>query len=759
MANPLTAVARGAVNTVGDGAKRVKDSLAATMPNPAKMAYGLGLGLGPLIQNIVKEMKKDKKTSDDKVVKKLDETKKTTEKSQGKMDGQLSKMTTQLAMSNALLKEIRNLQIKQITAVNKQNGIGNSGRMIRESDSRIQAATVASITSPASSTKEEGGSSGIKTLLGLGIGAVALGEIWKMLPSDMKDDIKKSAGSMVSGAANMWLSALKESPGLTLLGTYMATKMTGLFDLAFGTAKATIVAGKALGRAPEMVNNAAKAASGFFEGPNAAPGVGNALRRYAGMEQKLGGKTVAELAKEYKDLAKYTDKVYASEVFTGKYGEKGLEAIKAATTDIEAVSGLAKASGALKTAARIATPLAIGADLGYGAYDYYQAGADEKKGKISAEEASKRKGGAVGRTGGSLAGGTAGAWAGSNIGAVAGGVIGGGIGLMFGGIGAVPGAAFGTTAGRFLGGALGGYYGATSGGDAGKSVGESLSGQPTAAGTGESNTGNMLSANKEFDYDKYIKLVGQNESGNNYGNDNHIGFLGRYQFGSSALETLGLLKPGSSAAFGDRGGNAAVYHDEAWTNNLSREKFLSDPVLQDEIMKRYTSAHYQALEKAGVVKQGMKGEDLASRLYAAHHGGVGGATRLFQRGQDTGDFAYAGSSVGGSANKMLAQYSGNASTTSPYTQMASGPSGGLTPSSLSSQSAMMSQTFAQAQQSFDAMSKAMFGQSLNIDMSNHINSAIKEAGQSGGGLAGLMTSNPNNPITKMAFNATGVPTT
>jgi hypothetical protein len=244
MANPLTAVARGAINTVGDGAKRVKDSLAQTMPNPAKMAYGLGLGLGPLIQNIVKEMKKDKKTSDDKVVKKLDETKKTTEKSQGKMDGQLSKMTTQLAMSNALLKEIRNLQIKQIAAVAKQSGLNSSGRMIRESDARIEAATVASIAPPSSSNQDGSTTSGIKTLLGIGLGGMALGELWKMIPSTTKDEIKQGASSLVTGVADLWLESLKSSPALTLLGTYMGAKMLGLVDLAVLTAKTGILAWK-----------------------------------------------------------------------------------------------------------------------------------------------------------------------------------------------------------------------------------------------------------------------------------------------------------------------------------------------------------------------------------------------------------------------------------------------------------------------------------------------------------------------------------
>lgn len=757
MANPLTAVARGAANTVGAGARRAAENVAATIPNPAKMAYNIGLGIGPLIQNIVKEMKDKDKKSGDNVVKKLEETKKSQEKGQGKVSTEMGKMTAQLSMSNALLKEIRNLQIKQLASAQKQAGGigGTTNRMIRQSDARVEAASVASIAAPKGTNSDDSGASGIKTLLGLGLGAVALTEVWKMLPDDMKNDVKKGASSMVSGAADMWLSALKESPALTLLGTYMLTKMTGLFDLAFGTAKAGIAAGKVIGRTPEMVNDLANK----IQPAGAAPGVGNALRRYAGMEERLGGKTVTELAKEYKELAKYTDKVYASEVFTGKYGEKGLEAIKAATTDIEAVSGLAKASGVLKTVSRVAAPLAIAGDVGYGAYDYYNAGQEEKKGNISAEEAAKRRGGAVGRTGGSLAGGAAGAWSGSNIGAGVGAVIGGGIGLMFGGIGAVPGAAYGAMAGRFLGGGIGGYYGATAGGDAGRYVGEGVattfSDQPTVAGTGTSAKSPLIGG--DFDYEKYIKLAGQNESGNNYGNDNRVGFLGRYQFGSSALETLGILKSGSTAAFGDKGAGAAVYHPEAWNNGLSRDAFLSNSQLQDELMSKFTEANARALRKSGVITDGMKGEDIASRLYAAHHGGAGGANKFFREGRDTADFANPNSTVATSANKMLAQYSGNAAATTPYTQVASGPNSNITASSLSSQSAMMASSLADAQTSWNAMSKAMFGSEIKIDMSKEINNILGSgAGQTP--MAGLMTNNANNPLNKMIFDALGVRT-
>lgn len=164
-----------------------------------------------------------------------------------------------------------------------------------------------------------------------------------------------------------------------------------------------------------------------------------------------------------------------------------------------------------------------------------------------------------------------------------------------------------------------------------------------------------------FDFFKYRELVGQKESGGNYSADNKVGFIGKYQFGSMALEDMGLLKKGSSKQYGATGSNAAVYQPEAWTSGYSLQSYLSDAPLQDKLMKQYTDMNYASLIKNKVITSGLSGSDIASRLYAAHHGGAGGAAKLFKEGKDTRDFAFESASVGTSAEFMKSAYGGKGS--------------------------------------------------------------------------------------------------
>jgi len=160
-----------------------------------------------------------------------------------------------------------------------------------------------------------------------------------------------------------------------------------------------------------------------------------------------------------------------------------------------------------------------------------------------------------------------------------------------------------------------------------------------------------------FDYDKYKELVAKQESGNDYRIDNKFGFLGKYQFGAQALETFGYLKKGSS-----KGNNNAVYDPNNWTGKdgiKNKDDFLNNLQVQEDLMKKYTKMNMIGLDKAGVMK-GVEGDGAAisSRLYAAHHGGVGGAKALFLEGKDTKDTYLSNASVGKSATNMASLYSG-----------------------------------------------------------------------------------------------------
>jgi hypothetical protein len=159
-----------------------------------------------------------------------------------------------------------------------------------------------------------------------------------------------------------------------------------------------------------------------------------------------------------------------------------------------------------------------------------------------------------------------------------------------------------------------------------------------------------------FDFEKYKELVAQQESGNR-SIDNGKGFLGKYQFGAQALETFGYLKKGTS-----KSNDNAVYDPNNWTGKdgmKNKDDFLNNLQIQEDLMKKYTQMNLVGLNKAGVMKDVTQdGAAIASRLYAAHHGGVGGAKALFLEGKNTNDKYLPGASVGKSADNMASLYSG-----------------------------------------------------------------------------------------------------
>lgn len=175
--------------------------------------------------------------------------------------------------------------------------------------------------------------------------------------------------------------------------------------------------------------------------------------------------------------------------------------------------------------------------------------------------------------------------------------------------------------------------------------------------------GSDSQSSEKFDLDKYLNLVGNYESGNSYTNDNKVGFLGKYQFGAQALETFGYLKPGSS-----KGNDNAVYDDKNWTGRdgiKSAKDFLNNSSIQDRIAKDYTMSHLSQLKRKGIITDDMSGDEISARLYAAHHGGVGGAENLFVKGVDTRDNYFNNASVKTSADKMRLAYAGISPRSSP----------------------------------------------------------------------------------------------
>jgi hypothetical protein len=158
---------------------------------------------------------------------------------------------------------------------------------------------------------------------------------------------------------------------------------------------------------------------------------------------------------------------------------------------------------------------------------------------------------------------------------------------------------------------------------------------------------------EKFDYKKYKELVGIREGGGKYDADNKVGFIGKYQFGAQALETFKYLKPGTSA---DR---KAVYSPSNWTGKngiASADDFKKATDAQENLMNAYTDMNLKGLQKSGVLTGEDSGSSIAAKLYAAHHGGVGGASKFFKENKDTADFAFSGASVGKSAALMATAY-------------------------------------------------------------------------------------------------------
>ena len=113
----------------------------------------------------------------------------------------------------------------------------------------------------------------------------------------------------------------------------------------------------------------------------------------------------------------------------------------------------------------------------------------------------------------------------------------------------------------------------------------------------------------------FLNAIGHMESGNRYNIVNKWGYMGKYQFGRSTLQTLGY--------------------------NITRTEFLSNPKIQEEAMyklfkyNKYTLKYYinnydgKSVWGVNITESGL--------LAAAHLAGSGNVKRFFQKGLDFKD--------------------------------------------------------------------------------------------------------------------------
>jgi len=119
----------------------------------------------------------------------------------------------------------------------------------------------------------------------------------------------------------------------------------------------------------------------------------------------------------------------------------------------------------------------------------------------------------------------------------------------------------------------------------------------------------------------------QRESGGNYGIKNSLGYVGAYQFGAPALETVDFLKPGTGKL-----GNKALNNPANWKLAGGLKEYLSNPVIQDEAMRRLMNVNRKRLEGMGLINANTSPQDINGMLAAAHLAGPGGVRKMMRGG-------------------------------------------------------------------------------------------------------------------------------
>ena len=128
--------------------------------------------------------------------------------------------------------------------------------------------------------------------------------------------------------------------------------------------------------------------------------------------------------------------------------------------------------------------------------------------------------------------------------------------------------------------------------------------------------------------------TGYTESGGNYGVENTLGYQGKYQMGSLALQDLGYVKPGTPQT------PEALNNPNNWTGKngiTSAAAFKASPDVQEDAMYRYTKQNYATLQRTGVITDNTSNDQVAGYLSAAHLQGAGGVSKWVKTGTETSD--------------------------------------------------------------------------------------------------------------------------
>jgi len=126
------------------------------------------------------------------------------------------------------------------------------------------------------------------------------------------------------------------------------------------------------------------------------------------------------------------------------------------------------------------------------------------------------------------------------------------------------------------------------------------------------------------------EAIGQRESSGDISVVNTLGYVGKFQFGASALETNGYITPGASL-----GGNSVLNNPSVWTGkngatNLSA--FLESESIQNTAFDNNVAFNLRQGKSLGALTSASSEADIAAFAAAAHISGAGGASELFNNG-------------------------------------------------------------------------------------------------------------------------------
>lgn len=191
--------------------------------------------------------------------------------------------------------------------------------------------------------------------------------------------------------------------------------------------------------------------------------------------------------------------------------------------------------------------------------------------------------------------------------------------------GGSAGAAVGSLAGP-LGSLVGGAVGAVAGGSIASGAVDFADATRRPTQPKEGIGGKSDKALGGVDYDAYREAIGKRESNGKYNTENSLGYLGKYQFGAAALKDLGLVRPDA------KGSNKEILSNpENWIKGMSKEIFLSNAALQEDLFRRFTVNNYREGRRLGIIKKNDTPSLVASKLAARHLSGWGNKNTMGAR--------------------------------------------------------------------------------------------------------------------------------